>query len=458
MDRKSSHPDTKARNGLIYNELSHISEPAGSKTGHIFSLESSFFQALEDFSKEKKMFFSLPKAFIDYKPPKLHRGSTSWYISYYVKNPGTGKFKLFRVKVNAYRSDREKLAAAKLIMAGLQEKLSLGWNPLISPLAPKSVTPLYDALDTFMAVKRKEMEGQSVQTYASYIKVFKDWLAGIGFDNSRPVTAVTMETARAFVDHLETRTDLSARSFNNYLSFLCSLWEWMKGRGYLTDNLFRDFKRKPKKLLQKHRRLLSPEELTALFSYLRTENPEYLCAVILCYCCFMRPKEIALLRCKDIDLQGQCVNVRAEIAKNDKDSVRTIPDVALPFFRALDLSHSHHFLFGRHDGRAADFSPGPDHLAEKKFSDYWDSRIRPACGFGKDIQFYSLKDTGITCMLEFGIPINLVQEQADHSSVAMTAIYVGKHRRANDQVKGADILPKKKFQRFTAPEPNTKTR
>jgi len=387
------------------------------------------------------MYFQLPKAYIDYKPPKLHKGKTSWYISYYVKNPGTGKMKLFRIKVNAYKTDREKVAAAKLIMAGIQEKLSLGWNPLISPLAPKGITPLYDALDTFLAVKRKEMEGQSIRSYGSYIKVFRGWLDGIGFNAQRPVTSVTMETARAFVDHLESRTDLSARSYNNYLSFLCTLWEWMKSRGYLTENIFREFKRKPRKLMKKRRRLLSTDELTALFSFLKSENPQYLCAVILCYCCFLRPKEIALLRCDDIDLSGQCVNVRAEIAKNDKDSVRTIPDAAIPLLKVLDLSSPHYYLFGRHDGRAEDFTPGPDHISEKKFADYWKSRVRPGCGFGKDIQFYSLKDTGITGMLEVGIPINLVQEQADHSSVAMTAIYVGKHHTANEQVKGADIMP-----------------
>lgn len=33
------------------------------------------------------------------------------------------------------------------------------------------------------------------------------------------------------------------------------------------------------------------------------------------------------------------------------------------------------------------------------------------------------------------------EAQADHSSVAMTVIYVGKYHTANEQVKGADIMP-----------------
>ena len=47
-------------------------------------------------------------------------------------------------------------------------------------------------------------------------------------------------------------------------------------------------------------------------------------------------------------------------------------------------------------------------------------------------------------MLKDGVAINLVQQQADHSSVAMTAIYVGKSPAANKQLQGIDILPEKR--------------
>ena len=70
--------------------------------------------------------------------------------------------------------------------------------------------------------------------------------------------------------------------------------------------------------------------------------------------------------------------------------------------------------------------------------------VRPGCGFGEDLQFYSLKDTGITGMLQSGVAINLVQQLADHSSVAMTALYVGKSPAANAELRNANILPGKK--------------
>lgn len=38
-------------------------------------------------------------------------------------------------------------------------------------------------------------------------------------------------------------------------------------------------------------------------------------------------------------------------------------------------------------------------------------------------QFYSLKDTGITEMLEAGVPAKFVKELADHHSLEMTEKY-----------------------------------
>ena len=58
-----------------------------------------------------------------------------------------------------------------------------------------------------------------------------------------------------------------------------------------------------------------------------------------------------------------------------------------------------------------------------------------------ELQFYSLKDTGITNMVSSGVPLPSVQQQADHSSVAMTSIYVGKNRKkAEEDLKNVDIL------------------
>ena len=52
--------------------------------------------------------------------------------------------------------------------------------------------------------------------------------------------------------------------------------------------------------------------------------------------------------------------------------------------------------------------------------------MRRALSLRPEWQFYSLKDTGITEMLEAGVPPKLVKELADHSSLEMTEKYLHK--------------------------------
>lgn len=441
---KSSHPDQRAASGSKINNYADLPGFAASKTSQDFSLETSLYDILQGISKEKKMFLSLPKIYVDYKPPKLHKGRASWYVSFYVKSPETGRFKLFRKRVNSYHTAAEKLAAAKAVMADIQEKLSLGWNPIVSNACPRSTVPAVQAFESYWRVKEKEMEPESLRSYKSYLKVFREWLRGEGLSESSPLCVITETVARRYMAHLEDAAGVSPRTYNNYLSFQLTLFDWMVEKGYIPSNVFSKIHRKPKRVMKKTRRALTEAELARLFSFLERENPEYLAVCLLCYCCLMRPKEIALLRCEDVCLEKQAVHVRADIAKNDKESWRTIPDAALSAFRRLRLGSPSLFLFGHHAAAGADFRPAAMATDKKRFTDYWNRVVRPACGFGLELQLYSLKDTGITNMLGSGVPVSFVQQQADHSSVAMTAIYVGKSPAANKELQGVDIIPGKR--------------
>lgn len=417
------------------NELSANPEKIGTESGQQFSLYST----LLELSKEKKMYFLKPQAYVHYIPPRLTKGKT-WYISYYVKNPETGKMKRFRIKLNRFHNLKERMAAARGIMASVGEKLSLGWNPMIDDKAPKAYTSLFHAMDDFLATKGKELEPNSMRSYTSLVKILKDWLKRIGFNEETYASQFAKEHAVRFMADVDSDSRLSPRTYNNYLTFSHCLFEWMLSHGYVSANPFNGLHKKPKRLTKKNRRLIKDSELDAIFGFLKENNPEYLAICLLCYGCFIRPKEIALLKCEDIDLKRQVVHIKASIAKNDNDSFRTIPDELMPSLQRLDYSNPTWYLFGDHS--MFDFTPGPKLVCSRKFAKYWDY-IRKECDLPMEVQFYSLKDTGITNMLNSGVPINQVQKQADHSSVAVTAIYVGKTPEANSQLKAVDILNKK---------------
>lgn len=376
------------------------------------------------------------RVYIDYIPARLSTGK-EWYIHYSVIDPQTRKLHRLRKKVN-YIPSKERRSAANQIVADINTRLALGWNPLISEATPKAYETLGKAFRLFLSVKAKEMESESMRTYCSYIKLFRKWLAEHEIGDGDYVISINRTVAIEYMNSIDEDEKKSARTYNNHLKFLQAMFNWMKEKGYVSDNPFDGIKIKPKRLTTKTRRPLSNEELGRLGSFLSVSNPHYFLAVLLCYGCFIRPKELAMLKCSDIDLDRQLVHIRPEIAKNDKDSFRTIPDALIPLLKATDLSHPNWYLFSKHD--LYDFTPGPVKVCSRKLAKYWSDHVRIACSLPMEAQFYSLKDTGITNMLERGVPINTVQRQADHSSVAMTAIYVGHGDHANEELKSADIF------------------
>ena len=424
----------ESSNSLKNNDLEDLPLKNGAQT----SQQQSLYDVLEALCKEKKMSLIKPTPFSDYIPARLCEGK-EWVIVWYVKSPLTGKMVRYRKKVNRIKQISKRRAAAKSLMAGINERLAIGWNPEVSAIAPRATTKLNDALDMFLKVKQKESEGNSMRSYRSFISTFRSWMQSVGIPDDIYVCSITSDVAMHMMDDIETRENIGARTYNNYLCFFKLLFNWMIERDYISDNPFDKIHRKPKKLTKKKRRVMTDGELNTLFEFLSRTNRNYLCMTLLCYCCFLRPKEIVSLKCADIDLVRQTVHIKEDVAKNDNDSYRTIPDVIVPILRELDLSNGCLYLFGGSGNY--NFAPSDIQVCSRKLAKYWDCYVRPACKFGKDLQFYGLKDSGVTKMLTEKIPINLVQKQADHSSVAMTAIYVGALPEASAELKKVNILP-----------------
>ncbi|MBO4231309.1 MAG: site-specific integrase [Bacteroidales bacterium] len=381
------------------------------------------------------MIFFQPIPHLQYRECRLSQGK-EWFVYFYVQNPSTGKLKRVRIKVNSIHPISARKRVARELMTSLNQRLALGWNPLLEAVAPKASVSISEAMDTFLNVKAKEIEPTSMRSYRSYVKLFGQWMARNNVDPETPVSSMGKEVAMAVMDDIE--GNMTAKSFNNYLTFFRNLFNWMKSKGYTMTNPFDDIQKKAKRLTVKQRRTFSEEEMAKLWAYLMGVGAARLAMCMICYACLIRPKEIVMLKCADVDLERNLIHIDSKVAKNDHESFRTIPADLARVLKMLDLSDPDNYLFSRSPGR--DFSPGPVKEDSREIARWWNDHVRPACGFGKDLQFYSLKDTGITDMLGDGIPINLVQQQADHSSVAMTAIYVGRQPQSDSRIREVDII------------------
>ena len=425
----------ESRNPLFPSGFCIQDDIAGTQPGQSDNMNISLHETILELCKEKKMRFFKPVPYVHYVPAKLHSAGKVWYISFYVTDPATGKLKRQRIKIN-HIPLKARRKAAKEIIANINERLVLGWNPLDKCTASKGVKA-FEAMDLFLKAKTKESEDSTIRTYRSQVKLMKKWLLDNGFNADSYAAAFTKEMAMSFMDDVDNDENQSAQTYNNKVRFYSVMCNWMVEKGYISSNPFASIKRKSKRLTKKTRRTFTAEELETLWTVLERENKGYLLICLFCYCCFMRPKEIVMLKCGDIDPERQIVNVRGEVAKNDNDSQRTIPDSMLKYLSDVDLSHPDWYLFS---GAKYEFRPGPTKIWSQRISDYWFETVRASCGFGNDLQFYSLKDTGITNMLGKGVPVSYVRQQADHSSLSMTSVYVGKSARANEDLKKIDIL------------------
>jgi len=372
---------------------------------------------------------------LQYIPPRLTEG-VEWYVSYYAIYPATGKLRRVKIKINRIKSIAQRRAMAKKLTNDITQKLVSGWNPFIEAEAPKSFHLVFNVFDTYLKIQAKESEEHSYRCYKSYIKYLKEYLIRNNYSKEMYVAQFDKNLASNIMLEIKESSKYSFRTYNNYLQFFTTLFNWMLQFNYITQNPFAFLKKIPKKLIKKKRVALTEENRAQLRDFLISEgNNNYFVMCLLCYYCFLRPNEISLLKVGDIDINKQVVYVSKEIAKNDTDSVRTIPNAMIDYVKKLDLNQpKNNYLFSMDVHQK--FVPGIKRAEGREIARYWSDVVRVKLDWPMELQFYSLKDSGITNMLDDGIAPNFVQGQADHSSLTITSIYAVKRNAvAQEEIK-----------------------
>ena len=128
-----------------------------------------------------------------------------------------------------------------------------------------------------------------------------------------------------------------------------------------------------------------------------------------------------MLRVGNIDFEACLLTIPSDVAKNHCDRVLGVPDEIMAYFRTLrDLPPEWYIFSDRNT-----YNPGPKQVAPTRIAERW-AQMRDELKLPASYQFYSLKDTGITEMLEAGVPAKYVKELADHHSLEMTERYTHK--------------------------------
>jgi integrase len=339
-------------------------------------------------------------------------------VEYYVHDPVTDRMVRKRIRVNKLKTKAQNIARAREIALEINDKLAMGWNPLLPQEAATKFLPLKTALADFLKthdrnIKEGTIRKDTLRSYRSFVNGIMVYLG----ETSPYCYQFDKVFISKFLDYQYHNKGNSARTRNNYLSFIHNFCNWMVDKGIVRYNEaagIKSVKEPAKKRIE-----IDAMTLETIFEYLSTQAGNYYGLCLTIFLCFVRRTELAHLRVGHFDFERAILTIPAQFSKNQKEGHVTIPDrlrdALQPVFQGERLND---FAFSN-DG----FLPGPHPVTPKKISDHW-VKVRKALFLPQEYQFYSLKDTGITKLLMAGVPGVKVRDQARHYDLSVTDKYV----------------------------------
>lgn len=360
--------------------------------------------------------------FIDFVPAEL-RENKRWEVTYYVKNPFTHELvrKANRVKPMKLISERRRLG--KQMVANINKKLIEGWNPFRTSENTSVFKVMNNELELFIKRKTAEynkgnLRFDTIRSYKSFARNIKEY---INDQSQEDLTIFEFDTfyINEYLDYKYYDLENSARTRNNHLSFITTLFTYFISRKYISNNPAENIK--PLDIQRQQKQIIPKSIRVLILNYLKKNNPNYLTLCLACYYCLIRRTELTKLKVSDVSLRQGIIYIHSANSKTKKSKPVTIPNNYVPYLaNHLRKANNSDFLFSVNN-----YLPGPTKLEPKKISDDWDV-VRKATDIPAYIKWYHLKDTGITELLLNGVPSIEVRDQARHYSIVQTEEYTPK--------------------------------
>ena len=377
-------------------------------------------------SKQK----SNPLAFVDYKPAKLYTPKNSaWEVKFWYKIPQTNKFKLFKRRVKPLNNKRERLKLGKTLENAINNQLSSGWSPFKSDRSGYFIIDLLKAFEdhTEKSYKNGNFRFDTKRSYISNVNKFKRFLENKALDK---LTTEHFDKSiiMKYIDYMDFELNNSGKTINNNITFLKIVSNYFLDHGYIKYNPVHRIKKKRES--KKKRKIIAELHLKSIFKYLKNTDNNFYVLCLMCYFCFLRRTEITKLKVNCVQLNQRLIYVPSNVSKNRKDDYVTIPDVYADVLADhIKGTDPNDYIFSYNN-----FCPGNKPATAKQVTYKW-IKIKQVLDIPNEYDFYSLKDTGITKLLEAGIPIIKVRDQARHHDIKITEKYTPRRTTADDTIR-----------------------
>ena len=362
---------------------------------------------------------------VAFKPAELRIG-TDWLIVYYAKDPQSDKLVRFRNRVPKMSNKKERLRFAQKMIDTLNEQLYSGWSPYMDNLT--EVKTIDYCFDYYLKTLSKELSDgvkrkSTYNNYKYFIMVFTEYLS-IYQKNVKFISDISTLICDHFLDRIYIEKEKSARTYNFYLTCMRTFFNFCMSKGFIKESPVKNTK---KKSIKEKTRVVLNEKEKAKLALLKEENFHFYVFCMTTYYCFIRPNELKKLKVENVNIEKNYITIPSSISKNRKTENVTIPNIFIEELKEhIGKASKDLFLFGKK------FVPGKQAITNLFY--HWEN-VRKKYRFRKEVQFYSLKDTGITDMLNAGVPAIKVRDQARHSDLKITEIYTARNNSADETVK-----------------------
>ncbi len=366
--------------------------------------------------------------------------SKNWCIEFYTRNPRTDKMERQRIYkgINKYHNYKERMAAAEKIRMYYIERLKAGWSPFIDnsiiyddQLEYQTYIKNYKKIKSkngtfrFYASKyldsiRNRVEGTTITTYRSKLRLFDAWLEGEGISNV-DVSVINQVILSKFVAFIIENRQLSKKSVNNYRVLLFAVFEFIRNeptRKHMSNPCYQ--LPATKRVNDSAAYPIYEDDIPVFRNLIFKKDPQLWLVICFEYYCFLRPrKEIRLLKLSDIDFGRSIIHIQEENAKTKARWV-TIPK---PFMRLIRETYQlqtyprNYYVIGKKG------IPGPDHVSINNLSNRF-VNFRRMLKMPEIYKLYSWKHTGNIQADNAGIPRRETQMQNGHTSIATTERYM----------------------------------
>lgn len=328
---------------------------------------------------------TMPRVFHDYRPPKLKKTKSRWYVEYWFRVPELLKgqysreWKRFRVfeDINRYKG-QEKDTYASVLLKNVKEALEAGYNPFGEHL-PYFVTPdtekpvnwsLNTGLDRFIEYcLDKKLRGKTMGTYQSLINHLKDYFLK---DNKlyELIESFTKDDIKGFFK--SKRKDWENTTINNNITYINIFFNWFVKEEVIAKNPAATLEKLPTHIT-KHR-YYSDELAAKLKACIKPRDPELYEFIQFIYYTATRPvKEARVLKNSHILFDRKLLFIPAKISKNKTDDYIPLGEDVLALLDNRKNREPDHYIFGGKKPRSENYFANHYKPFKEKFNldDKW---------------------------------------------------------------------------------------